>query len=75
MICPMCKKGNMQLFSSSDTMKTLVCDNCSKIIDAKIGSNGGVIELIAPGFGIFASLAVILDFLGIEDIDELLEMF
>jgi len=56
-------------------MKTLVCDNCSKIIDAKIGSNGGVIELIAPGFGIFASLAVILDFLGIEDIDELLEMF
>ena len=74
-ICPICKKGNIQLFDSSDTMKTLVCDNCSKIINAKIGSNGKVIELTAAGVGIFASIAAILEFLGIDDIDELFDVF
>lgn len=75
MICPACKKGNLQPFSSSDTMKTLVCDDCSKIINVKIGSNGEVIELIAAGVGIFAGVAAILNFLGIDNISELSDMF
>lgn len=75
MRCPACKKGKLQIFESTSTLKTLVCSQCSKTIFVKttFGKIKEVSEVVVPGVLMIGAAIPILEFFGIEDMHDLID--
>lgn len=73
-ICPACKKGHLAPFDVTATSVILTCDNCSVITTAKT-KGGELVELALPGVAVVVGTYAILEFLGLEDPDELMDLF
>lgn len=75
MRCPVCKKSSLEAFDRSATSTTLSCPNsrCKSIVTVKTKASK-VIEVVVPGVVILSSIPSILNFFGISDIDDLLDL-
>jgi hypothetical protein len=75
MECPVCKSGELSVFSNNGSMKTMTCDSCKKIVNVTFGKEGKITNVIVAGVGILSGIATILQFFGFNSMDELLEIF
>ena len=70
--CPACKKAGLEKFDESPSSVTMTCPACSKVVVAKT-KFGKVVEVVVPGVTVVAGAAAVLDYLGIYDLEDLLE--
>lgn len=71
--CPACKKGALTVFDRDASSITLTCSACNKITMAKT-QFGKIVEVAVPGLAIASSSIAILEFLGVTDLEDLLDV-
>jgi hypothetical protein len=61
------------MFDPSPTLSTYTCTSCDKIITVKT-KFGKIVEVAVPGVAVVTGGIAILDFLGVEDFGDLIDM-
>lgn len=72
--CPACKSGKLKNFHSTKMMVIMTCTKCDKTMTIK-SKAGELSELIIPGVAVLTGSIAVLNFFGIHNAEELLDLF